>query len=492
MKTAMRILPGAGTRSVITIENNYLRMLEIKGKKIVRWSSCPLPAGVVQEGSVADSRQFQAALAAFIGNEKVSPDASISFPSNRVLFRTVMLPRMKKKLMGEAVDREARRELPVNIEDLYLFSQTYISTKDAQSVLLVGVQKDPYDRLFRAIFDTPLKPKEWELKPLALTRAVGLSNAVILDIQQSSADLIVVANGVPELVRSLVMQVGLSQSERAVALAREVSQSVDYFKANEAENAWDPETPLVVTGALADDSALMEKLKELSVLLLKPFTCPFNAPETFPHGSFASAIGVAMKKGHSSVRKNSATPIDFSVLPRQYQPTPFPVRRVAAGAGIMAAALMVLPAYQASASNDSRLSQGRAELVKAQRQVTFARANLSKQSQMQKKIEDALSLSSGIDKEKNTIFASQLHVSDDMWAALINLPPQVSLRKLAVNGNSVSFEGEAAYDQVVIEYVKSLEANGRFPKISITSMARASGNANATAFVLSVDRRQRQ
>src|SRR4030042_922891 len=90
----------------------------------------------------------------------------------RSIPRILELPKMKPQMMEAAVAREAKREMPVPLDDIYLSWQPLAASNGHQRVFALGVPRDTLDPLLRAIAVTGRRAHAVDIKPLALARAV--------------------------------------------------------------------------------------------------------------------------------------------------------------------------------------------------------------------------------------------------------------------------------------------------------------------------------
>ena len=311
----------AKTKVTIAIEDNALRILMVKGKKVEDWMSYALPPELSQEEVERDPRQYQRLLSfLFFDRESLKRQTLVSIPGNRALFNTVSLPKLKTSLVVEAVERETRRQLSIEAGQAYLFWQAFRTSKENQDFLSVAVLKHGYDRTYHLLKGANLKPRLWDLKPLALVRAVGKERAIILDLERDNIDLILVSQGVPIIIRSMIDPTDVPNEELAQRLAEYVSETLDYYNnGNYGQNGEIHEfqnSPVVLTGELAGDQDLVEAIRAATHVPVEQFCSPLQAPPEFPAASFAVALGLALKHGQSSQDKSGHQAIDFNVCPR--------------------------------------------------------------------------------------------------------------------------------------------------------------------------------
>jgi len=116
-------------------------------------------------------------------------------------------------------------------------------------VLVVGVPREVIDSEVRSLRVAGINPRTLELRTMALARAVGKEQALILNIEPSSFDIVVVVNGVPEIMRSIAWQQSdLAEEGRVEHLALTMELTVDFYNARHIDSPLDPAVPSLSPG----------------------------------------------------------------------------------------------------------------------------------------------------------------------------------------------------------------------------------------------------
>jgi type IV pilus assembly protein PilM len=219
-----------------------------------------------------------------------------SVTGSRSIARVLELPKMKPDLMEEAVGREAKREMPVPMEDMYLSWQALDACNEQQRVFALGVPRDTLDPLLRAITVARRHFYVVDTKPLALTRAVNRNEAVIGDIEPGSADIILVTGGVPVIMRTVIERAGDPDgAERVERFRDELARTVKFYNDTHRQEPLEPSTPIFLTGSLAQ-SVPTEPLEALAQYPFEPLLPPLDYPPDLPMHTYAVNIGLALKE----------------------------------------------------------------------------------------------------------------------------------------------------------------------------------------------------
>lgn len=482
----------ARRRVALAVEAGVLRVLVLRGRRIQNWLSYPLSEDNLQ-ANTPSSGAIQAALGAFhTGEGQIRGKVSVCFSNPEALLRTLAIPKLKsRKMVAEAIGWEAEHKLLVSKEQVHLFWQSFHEGPDGQDFLLVGLHKDAFSRLHTAVRNAKLRARFWELKPLALVRAVGRPHVVIANLERESTDLIVVSQGVPRLVRSISEQPGSTVDERSQLLAEQVAQTVEYYTANQPQQAWDPQTPIVLTGELAGDPELLQALRARSPLPVELFACPFPCPPDFPAHTYASAIGLMLKRGNRAWRNRAGTHIDFNVLPGEYTRRAITPKMAAVAVALVSGAALLVPLAGVQADKGRVLSEQRTTLVQLQRKIAAVKANLAKNREIEQHIEKVTVLLATLRAERNTILSLGGEASSDIGTVLEVAPSGASLANISVKEESILVEGEAPNYGTVLGYAKALEQSGRFPTVAIVTLGllEQRDTAPKITFLLSLERK---
>jgi Tfp pilus assembly PilM family ATPase len=281
----------------LNIEAAEARLMIVSAGRILRWDSIALPAGTMRTGQVAQPAELGRAVNELFDRRKAArQSAVIGLSGQRSLVRIFNLPPVEGKLFEEAVRREARRELPLPIDELYLSWQPLTNGSVAhRSVFALGIPRETIDTCMAGLRAANVKPVSMDLKPLALARAVNLPDVVIADAEAATQDVILVRDGVPLIVRSIGLpQPARPLNEQADALITEVQRTLDFYQSSLAAGRT-PWSPVVcLTGLLGDEDVLRRKIGARWPLV-QP-SPSLAVPADLPMLPYLANIGLALKK----------------------------------------------------------------------------------------------------------------------------------------------------------------------------------------------------
>ena len=281
----------------LNIEATEARLLVMNGGRILRWDSIALPNGTLRNGQVAQPAELGRALNELFGRRNAARKSTVvGLSGQRSLVRILNLPPVEPKLLEETVRREARRELPLPIDELYLSWQLLENgAVPRKQVFTLGIPRETIDTCLVGLRAANVQPVAMDLKPLALVRAVNLPDVLIADAEAATQDVILVRDGVPLIVRSIGTPPALRTSaEQADALATEIQRTLDFYQSSMASGRT-PWSPVVcLTGMLGDDGTLRQKIGARWPLV-QP-SLPVTVPADLPLLLYLTNIGLALKK----------------------------------------------------------------------------------------------------------------------------------------------------------------------------------------------------
>jgi len=285
----------------VNVEERSLRLLTVKGGEVQKWGQAPLGPGLVENGLVRDPAQVGSAIETLFEEQKVPKTGVttcltvIGLGSTSQIFD---LPKMKPSLLVDAIGREARRAMPVPVDELYLSYQVIGEKGGLQQVYVLGAPRDIVDAHVTAFQMAGVQLKAMDLKPFALVRAINHRNAVIADLENENFHVIVVAEAIPDITRSAVLHGdGLDPQQKAHRLVEELTRTIDFYNHSHPNKRLEPTVPVFLTGELTGIPGVDEIIQAEMGYTIEMPTPPLVYPEALPLPQFMVNIGLALKKG---------------------------------------------------------------------------------------------------------------------------------------------------------------------------------------------------
>jgi type IV pilus assembly protein PilM len=462
------------------IDDTSLRLMVTQGKQIKEWAESPLEPGLVENNVVIGEAEVATKIKQLFEVQRVKAKRIVLGLSGiRCLTRPISFPRLPKEMLDEAVRREAQRVLPVPLEELYLSWQSIPAPEEQTQVFMVGIPRKTADALFKAVERAGLKASFMEVKPLLLAGVVKEKTAVIVDVQATEFDIVIMTDGIPQPVRSLRFASGaLSSEEKLTTIKSELTRTLTFYNTNNPEKPLASSVPVFISGELANESELYQTLSTEVGHPVLPLLSPLECPEGLDPSHYMANIGLACQTLPAK-EKTGATVVSLNALPPVYQTKAVSLINVLAipGAVIAVGLLAFLVMFVQSVSADitsitPKLSSTNQLLQQRQAQ----RQELSgKVTELQKKISGVTASRDNLTKVVGILEEQATATNHDLAAAMEGLPQNVNLSSIRHIANILTVTGNSSSERQILSYITALDSSGRFGNIIITDMTRAEG-----------------
>lgn len=441
----------------LEISVNEIRLMEIEEAKVIKWASRSLEPGIFEEGVIIDPQAWSDALrqlmrSSGIQGGKITASVSGLYSLSRIIL--VATP------PGETVTLQAVMEVAVDImplreDELYISWHTIAITEGGDQVLVIAVPRDIIDSEVQALRMAGVNPRILDLKAMALARVVNREQAIILNIGSNSYDVVMVVNGVTEIMRTTAWQADdLVIEDKADALAVALELTVGFYNSHHPGFPISLVTPLFVTGQMSGDLALMEKLKTRIEYPIEPLAPPLDYPEHLPVSQYAVNIGLALKGAASpkSLGQSDYLLPDVNLLPQVYEPWKPSARQIYFTIAIVVAIALIFPLYQVATDAMAKTTVLETKYNAVNREMERRKALIKSREPLQAAI-----------GQYNTIISMGGSFIEDLQV-ITNLAEELNIKLGSIdhNGNKITFHGQADSYTNFRKYKVALEESGRF------------------------------
>ena len=446
-----------GSVVTIDVDSSGIRLLEISRGTVRRWASVSFDSGG-DEGEIASPQRALGAevrqLMASSGIKAKKVIASISglYSVNRFLPVSSLPLGITTQ---EAVQEVAKEIMPISVDRVYLSWQTITVSEDESQVIILGTPREAVDDEVRALRLAGINPQVLELKTIALARAVGREQALILNIESSSLDVVVVADNLPRVMRTVAWRPGeLNEEDMVGHLATNLEMTADFYNSRNPETPLDATTPLFITGQMSTDLTLVDKLQARSRYPVEPLAPPLKYPPYLPVSQYATNIGLALRNVEPSEVPEPVNqfPLDMNLLPDAYRPWHPSARQIYSFMLILLAVALVFPIFQIAAEAMDSTAKLQAQYNMLNTRLEMQKAEIKKREPLQKAI-----------SEFHTIVNREGSFAEDIKVI------RNEAENLGVRVSSIVHDGKdivvacQADDYVTFRaYRLALEASGRF------------------------------
>jgi len=465
--TAVRKLMGAiggmvskrAGEKVVTldIDSTGIRLLETRGGVVRRWADASFEPGKAEGEAASDELALGTLVKRLMASSgiragKVIASLSGLYSVSRILSESHLPPAPTTE---EAVLETAKAIMPLPEDKRYLFWQTVRAGEGERLFLTIGVARDVMDNEVRALKAVGISPQVVELKAMALIRTVNKEQALILNIEPSSFDVIMVVNSVPEIMHTVAWrQDDLTVEEAAEHLAGTLETTVDFYNSHHLETPLDPATPLFITGQMSINLDLVEKLQAGLVYPVEPLAPPLEYPAYLPISQYAVNIGLALRKTSFSQNKveSGLLPLDINLLPDIYRPWRPQAKQLFSVGIILAGLALMFPLFQVTGEVMAETSSLQVKLNVLNTQLELKKAAIKDREPLQKAI-----------GEFHTIVDRKGSITEDAMVIMGEAEKLgVQVETITHDGKSVSFSCQADNYVSFREYLTALGASGRF------------------------------
>lgn len=443
----------------LEIDSTAIRLMETRGGRVVKWASLSLEPGMVEGEAASDPQAVGSAVEQLMASSGIKAQKVIASVSGLYSVSRIV---MVSGLPGEPTTREsvleaARDVIPLSEDEMYLSWQVVAAGERERQVLVVGVPRDTIDDEVQALKAAGIKPHILELRAMALMRAVNREQAIILNIEPASFDVIMVVDGIAEVMRTSSWQQGENPGtgeDRVEHLAVNLELVVGFYNSRHPGFPLDPATPLFITGQMSGDLTLVEKLRARTKYPIEPLAPLLEYPSHLPVSQYAVNIGLALKEAASSREPEQGGYLlpDINLLPQAHRPWRPSTRQVYSFLAIMAATALLFPVFQLTSGAMDRTNKLQAEYDFLNGKLQVMQVEINKREPMKKAI-------------------AEYHTIVDMGSGFTGDLEVINSRaeELGVEVRSVTHEGDniavtcGADDYITFrDYLAALEGSGRF------------------------------
>lgn len=457
----------------------------------------PLEPGTVTDGLVVNAEAVGAVVGDLVSLGRLKKGRVIAGMSGfQSVHRIVEMPKMSKRMLGEAVVREAKRSMPVSLDQLYLSWQTVREEHGVQHLLLVGTPRSMVDAEFKCFRKAGLRPRAMNLKPLALAKLVDHADALIVDMEPESCEIIVVAAGVPAIMRSIRLHWESGPAEWTRHVLEEFERTLRFYESSYPNVTISPDTPLFLTGKLADEKDLAQAVAAGTGFNAQPVALPLRCPSDLPASLYAANLGLAVKRAPGGVREEGAFVMtDLDVLPPAYRARRISAKHGLVASGVVMGVALAVPMYQVAdtATIEARMLNIEYGVLEQSAAVRLARIKEARQ------VEEVIAQAETRNAELLSVLRDYQVIADLRERAYSSLriaitsapggalPEGVSLSAATQAGTKLSLRGKAANYETALSYADALRRLEGFSNVQVLTLEKSADSSDGVNFDIGLE-----
>jgi len=452
----------------LDIEDTSIRIMSVAGRQVQTAASLPLEPGLVHDGVIIDPATVGRRIGELMAANGISERrAVVSISGIHSIYRVVNIPKLPKNLMEEAAKREMERLMPVPLNELYTSWQA-INVSDIDTVMcLVGMPRSTVDAMLETLRQAGLQPEAMDVRPLALARVADERDALIVNVQPFGFDIVVMIDGIPELLRSLPFPAdAASPDEKIAEVKEELERTVGFYNSSHKGSEITNRMAVFVSGELGAmlAGALEYRGKPLPQLLM--YTDSLNTSE------YAANIGLALRQTRVDI---SPARVNLNVTPEIYLPKPFPTIQLASWAFILVGiavlvmfGALTLQKYRGTIALNTQVNN-------IQSQVEARQGTESAIKQLQTQTDAAKKAVAVFKQPLDSAKAQRAKVNGDISRVTSLLPGIIDVTSISY-GTGITVTGTAPDDTIIVDYVRALRNSGQFSSVLISNMSEIEYN----------------
>ena len=459
----------------IYIDNTSLRITETRGKRVKKLGELHLDLGQSKVNASIKETEVIAKIKQLLKSKKIkTKKVIVGLSGLHCLSRPITLPQLPKAMLEEAVMREAKRLLPVPLDQLYVSWQVVPCTEaDKIRAFLVAIPCRIVDKLLKMLRQAGLKPYLMDVKPIALARVVKEATAIIVDVQPTEFDIVIMADGIPQPIRTIPFSgKGLSLQEKIQVVRSDLERTIEFYNSNNPEKPIDSSVTIFVSGELAEEPQLYQELGVELGYPVSPLSSPLQTADELNLSHYLVNVGLALKE-----LEKEAGPLvtNLNIIPATYLPKPISISKVMAlpaAASVIGLMILMVTSIQDASANivsiQSELDTTNQIINHRQSQKQILIDNIA---DLEVKVAGAIATGNAYSAALNSLDVKGEVINGDLAATVDNMVSNVTLTSIGHSMNTLAITGTAPSEAEILRYARNLDATGRFSQVTITSIS---------------------
>ncbi len=463
------------------IDDNSIKLLESRGKRIKEWADMPLEPGLVKNGVVIEEEKVVAKFRQLFQNRSLNGKVLLAVSGLHCLSRPIILPELPDEMLDEAVRREAKKVLPVPLDQLYLSWQKVPAPAGKSGVFVVALPHRTADSLLKVLQQVGLKLELMDLKPLLLSRVAEKPISIIVDIQLTEFDIVITKGGIPQPIRTIALPKSASTWRKQLPMIRdELDRTISFYNSNNPDEPIPHDLPVFLTGSMSYDTEVCQSISDEIGRPVVPLLPPLL--QTLPEGLDPSRfmVNICLVHRRFTLQDTANTLYNLNILPAPYQSPPISRFKLLAvpSAAVVAGLLVSLIVFSQIMSS---------EIINIRRQLVagnqLVQQDLAYRQNLIDSITETEKLSGDLLAALGKIESQSKQVNGNLEAIIDSLPESVVINSIKYADSAVTVSGRAGNEGIIQTYLTNLEYSGLFGEIAVTNLKRTDG---VMEFILSL------
>ncbi len=179
--------------------------------------------------------------------------------------------------------------------------------------------------------------------------------------------------------------------------------------------------------------------------------------------------------------------VDLNVLPEELRARRYPALFVLGIVALLAAALLLIPLYQAERATEDETTRLQTELDLMSHNLALVQVDLGEVKGLQRQLEAAETELASLNEQRQAILGDGQELSNELSVAILDQPPGVSLGTVTGGDGQMTLTGQALDSEDAFDYAGTLERSGGFSEARIVSLAAESGDAEGSVVTFTIE-----
>ncbi|MEK7395439.1 MAG: PilN domain-containing protein [Candidatus Poribacteria bacterium] len=436
--------------------------------------------GIVKDGGIVNPDELGRFIYEFLKSQHIKNRKVIcSISGFHSLSRIITLPKLPSSSIYEAIGREAARAMPTATDANHIFWQILSQTRSYQKFYILATPKGNLDRIATALKKGKTIGDKVEIKPLALARLIKQQQAIIVDIQSYSVDVVIVVQGVPAFFRMLNRE----EQTPVSTIASEISRTIEFFNRSNAQQPIEADNPVFLTGSLCMNENDIKQFSTITNHPVEKLDVPLSYPPEFPLGKYAVNVGLALGL-ITNENTVSFQWVNINVLSAVYRPYRGLLKVSMVGAAAILGIMAIFPIYQMSSKVAVAKDQVQAEWYRLNQEVVVKRIAKRESVKLESNIKEIEVQTEKLEKAQQVIIGQSKRFAVPLAIVYETITPALSVNSAVMSNGLIQLQGKADDYEAIVKFIASLEGKGLFSGVRINNIIKPNPQTSELSFNL--------
>jgi hypothetical protein len=458
----------------LNISNTGIRLLGMAGKRVAAWGETKLAAGMVKDGLILQPAAVGESIGVLCRENKIPNGTKViaCLTGMSFTYRFFTLPKMKPSLEEEAVFRAAKKEIPLPMDELYVAWQAVATRPNERDYFVTGVARNIVDALCLTLESASLEPYILDLKSLALARAIGRGDSLILSLEPDYFDIVLVTKGLPVIQHTVSPRwEGGTPEDNGRQLIDELLKIIGFYNSGHPRQPFRTDAPLLLTGTLSTIPEIEQLIRSEVEYPVEPLKPSLPYPEGLPVAAYAANLGLVA--GRAAKKDSVFHDVSVNILSGKYRkPKTHPVSagKIMAALIMIAGVALLFPLYQVYTQSKTESVSLLYRFGNIDQSIYQAEWAIKVSEQTEAAILDTSSNITSIENEHKTMLVQRGKFTSDLKLVTDALPASTHFTSIDMGGKYITLHGRAKNKYDVIACAVALGSKGRFSEVRIVEV----------------------